>query len=458
VRLRHLLIVLALAFPLGALVSLLMSRGPVVDESQARICRAILPAIAGDDAMITVMRIVRGPQPASVRVDYRVEAPGAPPRGRQIQCAFAGEGLAPGAAELTGVTTERGRMSDASLFFLRRYWLDRAESALATPAGPVAAPLLGRVSRDAGYAIQQTVAALPLVTITGLMATAYALVYGLVGRIILTFGEFAALGAAGVALGVALAQAAGLAGALAVVAIGFAAGAWVTASWGAAAARIVLAPMARRSGQHVLIATVGLALAMSEAIRLTQGHHARWLSPVWNQPLLIAEAPGFSVTATPVMFGVATAALLAALALVAFMRKGGYGRAWRACADDGLAASLCGVDPGRTVLVACALACGVAGLCGFLLTLQIGGMGFAGGAAFGLKALVGAILGGVGSIGGALVGGLAIGAMEGLWSATMPIEWRDVAVFSLLSLVLIFRPGGFFGDGQATERPQGRAQ
>jgi hypothetical protein len=67
VRVRHLLIVFALAFPLGALIGILMSRGPAADETQARICRAILPALVGETTTITVIRAMRGPEAASVR-------------------------------------------------------------------------------------------------------------------------------------------------------------------------------------------------------------------------------------------------------------------------------------------------------------------------------------------------------------------------------------------------------
>ena len=41
---------------------------------------------------------------------------------------------------------------------------------------------------------------------------------------------------------------------------------------------------------------------------------------------------------------------------------------------------------------------------------------------------------------------------EAIWSATLPIEQRDLAVYSLLAIVLIWRPGGFFGDGELTPR------
>lgn len=456
-RFRQLMLVLVAAGVAGLVLGAMLALVAPVDQEQSRICRAILPALAPDGADITVTRIGRGPAQNSVRVDYRVVEGARAPRLRMTICAFAGGGLATDRTDLVAVATERGRMSDASLFFLKRYWLDQPSSSLETPAGPAMAPLLGTISPRAGYAIQQAAAGLPLVAVTGLMATAYALVYGLVGRVILSFGEFAALGAAGVTLGVSLAQASGVMAVLPLLAIGLLFAGWVTASWGGAAARFVLAPIVRRPGQHVLIATAGLALFISEGIRLTQGHNARWLSPIWNKPITLAETSAFAVTTTPMTLVVAVVAFAAAAALVMAMRRSAYGRAWRACADDALAASLCGIDPGRTVFIACALACGVAGLAGFLLTLHIGGMGFAGGAVFGLKALVGAITGGVGSVGGALLGGLAVGTLETIWSATMPIEWRDVAVFVLLSVVLILRPGGLFGDGGQSDKPQGRA-
>src|SRR3954465_5317195 len=75
-----------------------------------------------------------------------------------------------------------------------------------------------------------------------------------------------------------------------------------------------------------------------------------------------------------------------------------------------------------------------------------------GGLPLGLKALVGAVLGGVGSVQGAFLGGLAMGLFETLWSSLMPIDARDIALYSILIAVLIFRPGGFFGMKDVTPR------
>jgi branched-chain amino acid transport system permease protein len=87
-------------------------------------------------------------------------------------------------------------------------------------------------------------------------------------------------------------------------------------------------------------------------------------------------------------------------------------------------------------------------MAGLLITVQFGGLGFAGGAYLGLKALVGAILGGIGSVPGAMLGGIVIAMLESLWSATLPIIWRDAFIFSLLSVFLVFRPNGFMGYQQ----------
>ncbi|WP_438810962.1 ABC transporter permease subunit, partial [Serratia marcescens] len=79
-----------------------------------------------------------------------------------------------------------------------------------------------------------------------------------------------------------------------------------------------------------------------------------------------------------------------------------------------------------------ALAGGVSGLAGFAHAVHFGSAHFALGTVFGLKALVAAILGGVGSVPGAFLGGMALGLAETAWSGYLPIEWRDPAVYIAL--------------------------
>jgi branched-chain amino acid transport system permease protein len=63
----------------------------------------------------------------------------------------------------------------------------------------------------------------------------------------------------------------------------------------------------------------------------------------------------------------------------------------------------------------------------------------------GIKAFTAAVFGGIGSLPGAMLGGLVIGLIETFWSAYFSIEYKDVAAFSMLAIVLIFFPTGLLG-------------
>jgi branched-chain amino acid transport system permease protein len=63
----------------------------------------------------------------------------------------------------------------------------------------------------------------------------------------------------------------------------------------------------------------------------------------------------------------------------------------------------------------------------------------------GIKAFTAAVLGGIGSLPGAVIGGLLVGLIEVLWSAFVSSEYKDVAAFSILAVVLIFMPQGLLG-------------
>jgi branched-chain amino acid transport system permease protein len=84
-------------------------------------------------------------------------------------------------------------------------------------------------------------------------------------------------------------------------------------------------------------------------------------------------------------------------------------------------------------------------LAGPLTTLHYGGVGFSGGQMTGLKALIAAVIGGIGSVPGALLGGVVLGLAETMWSALFAIETRDPAIFVLLCILLAVRPEGLLG-------------
>jgi branched-chain amino acid transport system permease protein len=434
-----------LVFLLPPLLSILAACSLAVDGEQARICRLALPALEGGGAAVSVTQVLHGREPNSVRVEYRATRPGGAPLPRFAICRFAAEGLSANKAELVGVTTDRGPVSPATIYLLKRYYLETPD-ALAGDPGP-GDPALGlpEVSRGTAYAAEQLLVALPRIAIYGLLASAYALVFGLVGRINLAFGELAALGAAAAGLVVAALSLGGVSSVLPGLALGLAAAMAVAALHGTVAGHVSfrLVPAAR--SQAGLIATLGLSLALMEYLRLAGGAVPNWIPPVWTEPWRIARAGEFVVTLTPVSVATSGIGFAAAALLVLRMRLSRFGRAWRAASDDALAAALCGVDARRLALTTFAASGALAGLAGALAAVQFGALGFAGGFGLGLKALAAAILGGVGSVAGALIGGLAIGLFETLWTAYLPIEGRDLALFVVLVLFITLKPEGLFG-------------
>ena len=413
-----------------------------VDADQARICRSLVPALNPAGAQVEIVRVAPTDRAGRVRVTYSVADP---PRGRAqryVECTFRGDSLSRAKGELVAVSTERGRLGDAAFLFLERFYLRSPEATLEDPARLGAG--VPAVSLATAYSVQTLMNALPQAGVYALLAASYSLIYGLVGRIVFGFGELAALGGYGALLGVTAALQAGTGHPLAALAAGGGLAVIAAMLHGVAIGRLVVAPLIG-SPLPVLIGTTGLMLLLPEYLRIAQGSDLRWMPPVFNAPVALLQAGTFTTTATPVGLATAGSSAVVAMGLLIVMRRTGFGRNWRALADDPLAASLVGVDGRRVFATTFALAASLAGFAGFVMTAFYGGVGYGAGLMLGLKALVAAVLGGIGSVGGALVGGLAIGLAEAIWSATMPIESRDIAVFVLLSVVLALRPGGLRG-------------
>jgi branched-chain amino acid transport system permease protein len=108
-------------------------------------------------------------------------------------------------------------------------------------------------------------------------------------------------------------------------------------------------------------------------------------------------------------------------------------------------AALVGVNVDRTISITFVIAAALAAVAGTMYMVQYGVVNFADGFTPGVKAFTAAVLGGIGSLPGAVVGGLLIGIIETMWSAYFSIDYKDVASFSVLAIVLIFLPQGLFG-------------
>ena len=108
-------------------------------------------------------------------------------------------------------------------------------------------------------------------------------------------------------------------------------------------------------------------------------------------------------------------------------------------------ASLSGVNVDRTISLTFVLGAALAAVAGLLYLLYYGVIDFYIGFVAGIKAFTAAVFGGIGSLPGAMLGGLVIGLIETFWSAYFTIEYKDVAAFAMLAVVLIFFPTGLLG-------------
>ena len=436
-----------LVFRLVVLLAAAMLAGcsPALETDQARLCRMALPALMPEAARIAIVAQRPDADGRGLSVAFTARTPGEEPRDHLAACRFREPGRPNESRDLVSVTLDGRSVSEARLYVLIRYWLATPEGRAADPAplGDVSA--LPLVPHPLAYGLQMALDGLPLAAIYGLLAAAYSLIYGLIGRINFAFGEMAAAGGYAAAIA-ALAMVGWPPAPLLTVA--FALAAAVAAAWGFAAARAVFIPLRHARGQQVLVATVGLALFLRELLRLAQGDRS-WMSPELNQPFALARGGDFVTVATPMAFLSSAVALAAGLGLVIVFRYSRIGREWRAYADDPLAAELMGVSPAAITARAFALSGALAGLAGATMTAAFGAVGYGLSATLTLKALAAAIVGGIGSLPGAFLGGLIVGAAETGWSALFPIDYRDIAVYALLTIFIALRPSGLLGQREA---------
>jgi branched-chain amino acid transport system permease protein len=425
--------------------AMLVGCSPALETDQARLCRMTLPALMPEAARIAIVAQRPDADGRGLSVAFTARTPGEEPRDHLAACRFREPGRPNESRDLVSVTLDGRSVSEARLYVLIRYWLATPEGRAADPAplGDVSA--LPLVPHPLAYGLQMALDGLPLAAIYGLLAAAYSLIYGLIGRINFAFGEMAAAGGYAAAIA-ALAMVGWPPAPLLTVA--FALAAAVAAAWGFAAARAVFIPLRHARGQQVLVATVGLALFLRELLRLAQGDRS-WMSPELNQPFALARGGDFVTVATPMAFLSSAVALAAGLGLVIVFRYSRIGREWRAYADDPLAAELMGVSPAAITARAFALSGALAGLAGATMTAAFGAVGYGLSATLTLKALAAAIVGGIGSLPGAFLGGLIVGAAETGWSALFPIDYRDIAVYALLTIFIALRPSGLLGQREA---------
>ncbi len=294
---------------------------------------------------------------------------------------------------------------------------------------------------QAYYFAQQLINGVTLGCLYALLAMGYTLVYRIVGRINLAFGDLSALGGYATLMGLSLfSQGDGLT--ISVILAALIVPVSVGLVSGALSHVLVFRHFVNARGQATLVAAIGLAIILQEYLRLSQGNENFWIPMISGQPIILATEQGFALSVTLLQIFLVAGLILVALLLLTLMHRSRFGLNYRACSQNVGMAALCGVNVQSTVLYTYLLATLFAGFSGYMAALYYGVVNFYMGFALGLKALTAAVVGGIGSLRGAFIGGLLIGVIETLWSAYFAIEYRDVAVFGLLIFFLLLKHQG----------------
>jgi branched-chain amino acid transport system permease protein len=295
------------------------------------------------------------------------------------------------------------------------------------------------------YFVQQLINGLTLGAIYGLIAIGYTMVYGIIGMINFAHGEIYMIGAFLSLISFLVLGTIGVSYVPLALLVVLLISVCLTAAYGWAVERIAYRPLRGSSRLAPLISAIGMSLFLQNYVRLLQGARNKVLQPVIPGGIPLLDREGFTVQISylQIIIILVTVALMMGFTLL--IARTPLGRAQRACEQDMKMAALLGVNVDRTISLTFVIGAGLAAVAGLMVTLYYGVIDFYIGFLAGIKAFTAAVLGGIGSLPGAMLGGLLIGLIEAMWSAYFPVEYKDVAAFAILVLVLIFLPTGLLG-------------
>ncbi|MER9341659.1 branched-chain amino acid ABC transporter permease [Mesorhizobium sp. M0601] len=291
------------------------------------------------------------------------------------------------------------------------------------------------------YFVQQLINGLTLGSIYGLIAIGYTMVYGIIGMINFAHGDIFMIGAF-TALIVFLILGALFYSLPIVVAllIMMIVAMLLTSLYNWTIEKVAYRPLRGSFRLAPLITAIGMSIALSNFVQVTQGPRNKPVPPMVSK---VYNVEGISVSLKQIIIVLVTIVLLALFWYL--VNKTSLGRAQRACEQDRKMAALLGVDVDRTISITFIMGAALAAVAGTLFLMYYGVVVFSDGFTPGVKAFTAAVLGGIGSLPGAVLGGLMIGFIESMWSAYFSIDYKDVAAFSILAIVLIFLPSGILG-------------
>jgi branched-chain amino acid transport system permease protein len=200
------------------------------------------------------------------------------------------------------------------------------------------------------------------------------------------------------------------------------------------------------SPQMPMIASIGVSMMLQGYVFTTGGARDLWVTAPLPGGFVLAQTDGFSLYVNWWQTVIIVATLLLTGLTWFVLTRTSFGRAHRACAQDRRMASLLGIDVDRVIGMTFGFAGMFAAAGGLMAATYYGSISVVMGVMMGLKALTAAVVGGIGSARGAVLGGFIVALSESLAAGYFFAAYKEVVVFAILILLLIFRPQGLLGE------------
>ncbi|PID48303.1 MAG: branched-chain amino acid ABC transporter permease [Proteobacteria bacterium] len=290
--------------------------------------------------------------------------------------------------------------------------------------------------------LQQFVNGLTVGSLYALVALGYTMVYGVMKLINFAHGDLVVFSAfIGLSIYISM-FGVGSSSLVAVITI-FVLTAVIVAFVGVLIERLAYRPLREAPRLSAVVSALGAGLVIQNSIMLLWGPNMK-IFPSELFPQDVWNINGVVFTFTQLIILGLSSILMVGLYI--FINKTKVGTAIRAVAIDQDAAKLMGINVNQIILIIFVIGSILGAVAGLFIGVYYRGVTFNMGWMYGLNAFIAAIIGGIGSIPGAMIGGLLLGLFNAMISGYISSAWAETFTFTLLIVILIFRPRGILGE------------
>jgi len=295
------------------------------------------------------------------------------------------------------------------------------------------------------YFIELLFSGLTRGSIYALIALGYTMVYGIIGLINFAHGEIYMIGAF-TALVVSVVLSIYNMPLLAIIVLTVLASTVWASAYGYTIEKLAYKPLRHAPRLSPLISAIGMSIFLQNYVLLAQTPDFLPFPELIPEFAFMEKYVGV-IGSSDLVILLTTAVVMVLLTI--FIKFTRTGKAMRATAQDRTMAMLVGINVNQVISATFIIGSGLAAIGGMLIASHIGQINFFIGFIVGIKAFTAAVLGGIGSIPGAVLGSFILGLTESFATGYVSSDYEDVFAFSLLVLILIFRPAGLLGKSAA---------